>query len=214
MLRRLFLILFDTLFPEEDPLFRRLSEGRSFDQEKLPRAENLSDPGMHALFSYADPQIKNLIWKLKYRGSTRAAAITAKILYVYMTEHLKIQLPSQPALLVPIPLHPRRERERGFNQCDLMCREILKLDTEHRLEYAPSLLKKIRHTDPQSKSRGKSARLHNLKGCFEANKNLITKDRLIIIIDDVITTGETMRQARTAFRKAGARKIICLGVAH
>jgi len=74
-------------------------------------------------------------------------------------------------------------------------------------------LEKIKETPHQSKLNNKTKRLNNLKNCFSANPEKV-KNRNIILIDDVITTGATMSKVKKELKKAGARKVIGIAIAH
>jgi ComF family protein len=98
-------------------------------------------------------------------------------------------------VLVPVPLHRRREFRRGFNQAGLICRELTRQTSVPTLK----LLKRRRYTTTQTRlTRGE--RLKNLKGAFVVSGNL-AEYRSIIIVDDVFTTGSTSEECAQLLRK-------------
>ena len=115
-------------------------------------------------------------------------------------------------LLIPIPISTARRIERGYNQSEYIAKSILEYDTEHILLYTPQWLQKIKDTEIQSKSASRQARMKNLIGCFEANNQV--EEKYIILIDDVVTTGTTLSEARTTLLSAGAKDIFAFTIAH
>jgi ComF family protein len=110
-------------------------------------------------------------------------------------------------------MHKNNLIERGYNQSELIVKEIIKIDKSKNFDFSINALKKIKETPHQSKLKNKSERLKNLKNCFWADEKLI-KDRNIILIDDVITTGTTMNEASKTLKSIGAKKIIGFSIAH
>jgi len=106
-----------------------------------------------------------------------------------------------PELVVPVPLHPRRLRERGFSPAALLA---LALAREVRAPFAPVLLARLRDTKSQtSLSRGERRR--NVAGAFAALRPAPAR---VWLVDDVATTGSTLAEAAAALRRAGAREIV------
>lgn len=105
--------------------------------------------------------------------------------------------------VVPVPLHRRREQERGFNQADILARAVAR-----RLD-RPVLRKtvqRIRPTPPQSgKPRG---RARNVRGAFAVRRVEEIKDRSLLLVDDVLTTGATVNECAKVLMKAGARTVL------
>ncbi len=122
-------------------------------------------------------------------------------------------------VIVPMPITKARRRERGFNQCELILDEIQKLDTEKRLVYARNLITRVRHTSRQT-MKDRAGRLESVKDLFALNETAASRIRLhasnlfIVIIDDVITTGSTMKDAIMTLRHAGFEHTYGLAVAH
>lgn len=109
-------------------------------------------------------------------------------------------------IFVPIPLHPSRLRERGYNQAEVLGRLIAqKLDIPMRTD----ILKRVKRTIPQVEMKKKNERLKNMEGVFVSNKI----SGSIILFDDVFTTGATMQSAAHALKTAGAQTIRFLTMA-
>ena len=109
-------------------------------------------------------------------------------------------------LVVPIPLSKKKLRHRGYNQAEMIARE---LSDNVR---ADIMFKKF-HTKSQVEVKDKEERLANIAGSFEVRNPETIKGKKIILIDDVLTTGATMREAKKVLKSAGAKKVVGVVVA-
>src|SRR4051794_12821815 len=102
-------------------------------------------------------------------------------------------------LIVPVPLHPTRERERGFNQAALLA-EILAASMQVP---ARLVLERTRYTTTQT-AYDRAERMENLAGAFRLRKNRDVRDLQVLLIDDVLTTGSTLSECARVLKVAGA----------
>jgi len=110
---------------------------------------------------------------------------------------------------VPVPLHRKRLRERGFNQSLLLAKHVAgELHTE--LDFLS--LRRVRYTLPQT-GLGKEERRKNVKGAFRIENPDVFKDRPVLLVDDVATTGNTLNECSRVLKKAGCNGIFCLVLA-
>ena len=109
----------------------------------------------------------------------------------------------QNAILVPIPLHKQRQNWRGFNQSSLLAKEISK---KFNLTCVESALIRIENTTPQAHL-GKEERLQNIRGKFAVKEPFSLINKQIVLIDDVWTTGSTMKECAKVLKKAGAKEV-------
>lgn len=107
-------------------------------------------------------------------------------------------------LVVPIPLSKKRLEERGYNQVDLIFKDVFK---RKNFFYQSNLLIKKRNTIVQSKLRKKD-RKENMKNVFIVNKRFNIKDKNILLLDDIYTSGATMMYAARALKKSGAKSVM------
>jgi ComF family protein len=144
------------------------------------------------------------VHQLKY-GNLRALSPTlARFLYEYLDDY---PLPAD--VIVPVPLHPKRLRERGYNQSGLIAGELSKLSGAPLVEN--SLIRQ-RNTHPQAKTANVSQRQSNITGAFLCvNENL--KGKEVLLIDDVATSGSTLDACAKAMKAAGAISVWGLTVA-
>lgn len=186
--------------------------------EILPPAERPKDKDVLALFDYSHPLVKEIIWELKYSGNVRIAEKLGTILYDHIQHELHdltlFEKWSKPILLVPIPISGKRRFERGWNQSELLAEEVMKRDNQNLFRYLPRQLAKIRDTESQTKTASRSERLQNITDSMKVLNRESVAGECVIVVDDVTTTGSTFAEARRALRAAGAKKVLCIAVAH
>src|SRR5207302_4555483 len=102
-------------------------------------------------------------------------------------------------VIVPVPLHPTRQRERGFNQASLLA-ELLSAQTSSP---ARPFLERIRYTTTQT-ALDRSERMENLHNAFRLRKNADVRGLRVLLIDDVLTTGSTLSECARVLKRAGA----------
>ncbi len=187
----------------------------------LGRAEPAADsplPATYAAFSYHERSIRRAIWLLKYRGVRELGETFGGFLYERFAEEISElaawhQGHSQPFLVIPIPQSKQRARARGYNQAALIALAFAHSDPAH-FELGENILVKIKDTPTQVSLKVRAERVKNLDGAFQVIEPEKIKDRQIILIDDVITTGATVTESRKILKNAGARTIIALAIAH
>ncbi len=183
----------------------------------FPPAERESAKWIFPIFDYRHPPIKKAIWLLKYNGKKGLAGVLAEVIYGRILEELSDLSTMEnfrDAILIPIPLSRKRLRERGFNQTELICNKLIKLDGGINFKLESHVLIKPKDTEHQARIRDRSERLKNLIGSFAVKNVELIKSRNLILIDDVSTTGATLNEARKILKQNGAKKIIAFCVAH
>ncbi len=152
-------------------------------------------------FDYNDPLLQLAIKTYKYRFVKDLAEPLGHLLSLEAKKYFSLL---QNPVLVPVPLHRRREKWRGFNQAELLARAISK---ELRLP-VKKLLKRVRTTTPQVDLK-KEKRLENVKDAFsfDSQEKIDLKNKTIILIDDVATTCTTLEECAKILYSNGARNI-------
>lgn len=163
---------------------------------KSPPAFDLT----HALFRYGYP-LDAVLQKYKYGNALTIAALFGK----YLTEDR--QSAEMPDVLIPMPLHPKRLQERGFNQA----LEIAKI-TAHDLDISIDIhgCKRISFSPPQA-SLPLKQRVKNMRNAFLCERKL--EGMKVVLLDDVMTTGASLNALATAVKKAGAAMVECWVIA-
>jgi ComF family protein len=149
----------------------------------------------HASFAYQEP-IRHLVHGLKFS----ARFVNARLLATLMAEQLQA-IPNQPDLLIPVPLHPQRYRQRGFNQSIELTRHIAK---QLQIPCNLNSCQRIRNNIPQAEL-GAKQRRRNLHRTFTAKP--LSGVKSVAIIDDVMTTGSTARAIAKILKRSGVRNI-------
>lgn len=157
-----------------------------------------------AAAEYEDPIVQKMIRSLKFHFVRSTAAPLGGLLAAYAT---RLRIPRSYDLILPVPLSRRRERERGFNQSELIARE---LSRRIGVPINATALCRPRHAPPQSGLKGDDIRNKNVAGSFQVRAPRAVAGRNIILLDDVITSGATLLSAAAACRAAGARNILAL----
>jgi ComF family protein len=153
----------------------------------------------HAVFLYDYP-IDAMMVRYKYGQMLHLNATFGQLLAQKVANHTL-------DLVIPMPMHPARMQERGFNQAH----EIAKVITKHcREKLDIQSVARIKLTPPQASLPLKD-RVKNIKGAFKANANLSGKR--IAIVDDVMTTGASLNELAKTLKKAGASRVECWVVA-
>ncbi|MDP2642184.1 MAG: phosphoribosyltransferase family protein [bacterium] len=203
------------LFPKSRKVLELEALSTSKLLNALPQAEPIKD--VMALFDYSHPLVKEMIWQLKYSGNAAIADKLGEILYDVLEQELAdlslFEKWGRPRL-IPIPITDKRRFERGWNQSELLCERIKSRDTRQTFKYLPRQLAKLRHTESQTRTASRSERLENIKDSMKVLNEAKVAGECVIVIDDVTTTGATFNEARRALRAAGAKKILCIAVAH
>ena len=178
--------------------------------ERIDRADLPARGDIFAASNYSDPVLRKTIWLLKYKKVKNAAAPLARLLSQRVWDKIK----KENTLVVPIPLSKKRLRQRGFNQAELIAKCLLaQLQRRVLWEVRSDILYKKVHTESQVSIKDKEGRLTNLAGSFEVKNPEAVRDKNIILIDDVCTTGATIKEARKTLKEAGARRVIAMVVA-
>ena len=156
-------------------------------------------------YRYTSPA-GGMVRKLKYSGVSLLADEMAKDL-ARAAEMLRLR----DAVVTFVPMHPKRERKRGFNHSELLARKAAE-----RLGFECAGLLMRTRNDPQQARLSREERISNLKGAFavpetEAER---VKGRIILLIDDVFTTGATAKNCAEALLEAGAAKVYFVAYAY
>ena len=159
-----------------------------------------------AVFVYQGAIIGSM-HRLKYSNRRDYAAIFAREAYKTYADWIKRIAPDA---LIPVPLHKKRRQERGYNQAELIARELARLTG---IPVENKLLFRGTNTKPQ-RQLSVEERKNNLKNAFQMSKNIVQLEK-VLLIDDIYTTGSTVDAAAETLMSAGVKKVyalcICIG---
>jgi ComF family protein len=157
---------------------------------------------------YKNPLIRDLIKAFKYHFVQELAEPLSKLL-IKSLETLDFKLLTLNFLIIPVPLHGSRMRYRGFNQAELLAKEVADY---FKLPLETDILKRKISTTPQAKIKNTEKRRVNLENVFEVNPELV-EGKIVILLDDVTTTGATLIEAAKVLKNSGAKEVWGLVVA-
>ena len=164
-------------------------------------------------FSYNNNLIKNLIHKYKYEfvkdiGAELADFMIDSIKYSGLFSFSAFQFDN--FLIVPVPLHRRRLTWRGFNQSEIIAKKIAE---EFKIDFSNKNLVRILNTSPQIQMQDAKQREENIKNAFTCKNPKEIKNKIIILIDDIITTGATLEECARVLKKNGAKEVWAMTIA-
>jgi ComF family protein len=151
--------------------------------------------------------LRELIHLLKYEGIKPASGVLGRMLAEVILE-LQPSVEHRRVVVVPVPLHAGKLKQRGFNQAELIAQAALKLIPTGgvRFELAPSAMVRVRETSSQI-GLTKHQRRENLRGAFRVNDPEKIVGQEILLVDDVLTTGTTASECARMLRRAGAVEV-------
>jgi len=151
--------------------------------------------GLRAVAQY-DGELRHVIHALKYEHVTALAEPLGRMLATYLAQH-----PLAFDLIVPVPLHPERRADRGYNQAELLARVIAR---QCGVSLNTSALVRKLNTTPQV-GLNETERRRNVRNAFHCTQQLDA--RRMLVVDDVCTTGATLSECAGALHDAGATSI-------
>jgi ComF family protein len=201
-------LLFDYLFPPTpEELLVRHATITDIIKEYCPSKK----ANVYFLSNYQRKLIKAAITTAKFSHNKKAVRLLATLLTTWLTDH-----PQDQTLLIPIPLHLKRERERGYNQVTRVLNEV----SLPNVTINKTILHRHRYTLPQT-TLPKNDRTKNILGSFTVNPKslapaLTSRVTRVIICDDVYTTGSTLEEARRTLAPHLTKncELVCLAWAH
>jgi ComF family protein len=159
-----------------------------------------------AAYGNYDGGLRDLLHLLKYDRVRPAARVLGRMLSEVIVR-LAPDFGDEPPLLVPVPLHERKLRERGFNQSELIAEAALKLKPAGLdLPLASAVLQRTRATQSQT-GLSSHQRRENIRGAFSVTDASKVAGRSVLLVDDVFTTGTTVSECARQLRRAGALRV-------
>ncbi len=178
--------------------------------DRIPTAPTVPLPWAHAFFDYRSPSGRSLIYLFKkFKNKKRD-----KILSRYFTRYLRTTYPltitAPNTLITVIPVTKKSYKKRGFNQCENLAREISR---QINIPFCNTLTSKEKRTK-QGLIINRKQRYKNMKSIFTITNKELIKNKNIIIIEDIITSGATATSAKNTLEKQGAKNVLVIAIAH
>jgi len=199
-MNRLLTNLLDLIFPPKCEVCRKRG-GEALCPECFSRIKLLKPYlGVHAAAAY-EGVLREAIKRFKFQKRRGLAEPLGILLVRYLSRTPELKFDEMEAI-VPVPLHRRRQRERGFNQAELLARVVGKYFEVPVV----TALERVRHTAPQF-DLSREARRTNIKGAFKVVDRKAVNNRKIVLLDDIYTTGSTVAECSRVLQAAGARRV-------
>jgi len=145
------------------------------------------------------PEVRQLIHRFKYGG----ISYLSRTLGRWMAQAYKQRCDWELDIILPVPLHPRRQRQRGFNQSALLARELGRyIDVPVK----ENVLVRKKYTPAQA-GLSKFQRMQNLRGAFEVREPETVRGKSVLLVDDVFTTGSTVDECSKVLLQAGVQRV-------
>lgn len=157
----------------------------------------------------SQPLVERMVKVMKYQFVSAMSDSCFILLkrYARRLAKRKYMLTDQNPLITPVPLHPYRMRWRGFNQSELIARQLASF---FQLVCQPSVLTRSRSATPQAEIENRSERLENVHGQFTCSQPQLVANKTILLIDDVVTTGATLNECALMLKQHGALSVCAL----
>ncbi|MFH1387354.1 MAG: ComF family protein [bacterium] len=198
--------LLNLIFPPKCEVCRRGSPealcGECFSQIKFMKP-NL---GIYSATAY-DGVIKESIHRFKFNKRKKLAEPLGVLLVNYLGHKPGLKIDELDGI-IPVPLHEKRMRERGFNQVELLASTLTKY---FELPVTPAL-ERLKNTHPQFDLQ-RDARLNNVKGAFRVINPKAVYNKKVLLLDDIYTTGATISECGRVLKNAGAKRVEVLTLA-
>lgn len=140
--------------------------------------------------------MREAVHALKYHNFRALSQPMAELMAAYLIDS---KIPGD--ILVPVPLHRRRLKERGYNQSELLVHELGRIVG---LPIAGAVLTRVKDSSPQARAASVRERYQNVDGAFDCQNNGEITGRAVIVVDDVCTSGATLEACARALKTAGA----------
>lgn len=207
--------LLDLLFPPKCVFCRTIMDNNydlicSNCKKELPHTQNggiLKGNFFTSCVSplYYENEVREALLRYKFYQLTAYAEPLGKLLAECVEEYIEEQVD----IISWVPLSKKRLRSRGYDQAHLLAKVVSKeLDIP-----CSSVLKKTRHTAPQSRTGSGDQRRKNIAGAYEVIDKKLIDGKVILLIDDIVTTGSTFAECARTLGKGGADKVYCAAVA-
>jgi len=189
----------DLIFPPRCEACRSLGP-EAFCDDCVKKINYLSPSAFsHSVGVYEGP-LKQALHRFKFKKKVRLAEPLGALLVKYLSRNLDM---NRIDLIIPVPLHEKRQRARGFNQAELLSHVLTKY---YDVPTVSGLLFRIKATHPQF-DLPRAERIKNVRGAFAVKGGPLIKDKNILLVDDILTTGSTVSECTRVLKASGATSV-------
>lgn len=194
-------------------------------EQKCPLCERVTTPqgktclackrktrldGMLTTSNYENQLVRKAVHNFKYRFASGLSVPLGNLLTKAYLDH-DLALPD---LIIPIPLHSRRLRWRGFNQAEMLAKQFAKnLTPGFPIVISSSSLIRKKYTSPQMQISNFQARFQNIKDAFRVSNQNLVQNKSVLLVDDIATTGSTIFECAKILKNAGAKEVFAIVLA-
>lgn len=166
---------------------------------------------LYTIADYKNETINKLIKDMKYRYAYKLADSLGDVAHFWLrSRNYTKDFPISNMVVLAVPSHIRKQRARGFNPAE---RIAARLAGNLSITHKNNILIKAKATPSQVEVKDRALRAENIKGSFTIQKNLAIKGKTILLIDDVVTTGSTLRECAKVLGQSGAHEVWGLAIA-
>ncbi|MEX0869859.1 MAG: ComF family protein [Candidatus Spechtbacterales bacterium] len=170
--------------------------------------------GLERLFvcaPYKNDILNRMIKDLKYKGSFKLSRPLASFMCRYLKkEAYAKEITTHTDIVLPVPMHVKKQKLRGYNHAEHLARDISEILS---IPYAHNIIKKHKKTISQVEAGNLAEREKNLTGSFSVPESSLVKNKIVLLIDDVATTGSTLKECAEVLRRSGAKEVWALTLA-
>ncbi len=170
------------------------------------------------LFDYRNPLVKKAIWALKYKHKRSIGKYFGTALYREFFKQLAYgkKKTNEEIILIPVPASVKAVRMRGYNHAGVIASTIAEVAKNDGLRFIlrDDVLYKSKEVSQQARASTKSERMANVENVFEVHHGEDLTGKTLILIDDVITTGATIADAKRALKEWKPKRVLAIAVAH
>lgn len=184
--------------------------------EKCRRKNHFSLNGLLVASDWNNPLLRQIIYEYKYRFIKELADPLSQIMVNFLEINQPVNWRTDQLIFIPVPLHPRRILWRGFNQAEILAKEI---GRHFNLPSIADILIRQRHTLPQMDIHDQKARRENIRSAFSLSKkynpgNLkFIQNKIVVLVDDICTTGSTLEECAKTLKPLKPKEIWGLVIA-
>ena len=151
--------------------------------------------------AFYEPTLREVIRLFKYHKKLGFAKLLSQLIEAHFPTDLSADAYD---FLLPVPLHRKRQRDRGFNQAEQIAKGVAKF---WKVPVRTDILRRIKYTERQSRLNSPRERVDNIRGAFDVRSPKVIRGCSLLLVDDIFTTGTTVNEILKVLKTAGATRV-------